>query len=108
VNDRALLAYIKKIRDSENILYSEKMSYSKKISLKEINAKSLFFKRQKAHIDLIHAHRNLKGLFKELIKENQYKEELLRLYLNSFSWKITSPMRSVINKIRALKRNLIG
>lgn len=96
VHDPALSGYIKKISDSE------------RMSSRMVNAKDLFQKRQKAHIDLIHAHRNLKGLFKELQKENQYKAELLRIHKNSLSWKITTPIRWMTGKLKALIRSIIG
>jgi hypothetical protein len=96
VNDQALLGYIKKISNSE--LLTSRM----------INTKGFFHNRQKAHIDLIHTHRYLKGLFKELEKESRYTEELLRNHLNSHSWKITAPIRFVTDKIKALVRYIKG
>jgi hypothetical protein len=96
VNDQALLAYVKKISDSE------------RLSSRMVNAKNLFQKRQKAHIDLIHAHRYLKGLFKELQKENRYKVELLNMHKNSNSWKITAPIRLMTGKLKSFIRSIIG
>ena len=96
IHDQALSGYIKKITDSE------------RMSSRMVNAKDLFQKRQKAHIDLIHAHRYLKGFFKELKKENQYKAELLRIHKNSYSWKITAPIRFITGQLKALIRSIIG
>jgi hypothetical protein len=96
IHDHALSGYIKKISDSE------------RMSSRMVNAKDLFQKRQKAHINLIHAHRYLKGLFKELKKENQYKAELLRIHKNSLSWKITAPIRLMTGKLKSFIQSIVG
>ena len=87
------------IVDAQSVSNDEMIDLIKTMTLQDINNK-INLKEKDEKIS------NLGGIINELTYKNQKKDEQYNNLINSTSWKITGPLRKLMDKIRNLREKL--